>query len=79
MDMEGTMGSTKGEMIELNTEDSKKDGLVGDESNDLASKLKSPPKHKQQQKWNKGKNYKNVKISSDVVFFGCRKPGHMKH
>ncbi|KAI0524432.1 hypothetical protein KFK09_003801 [Dendrobium nobile] len=64
----------------LKAEDMEKSGLVGKESDDLTSKLKSLLKHKHnhQQKWKKGKNGKNVQISSKIIFFGCRKSRHLK-
>ncbi|KAI0508039.1 hypothetical protein KFK09_014173 [Dendrobium nobile] len=69
-----------GETIMLKAEDMEKSGLVGEKSDDLTSKLKSPLKHKNkhQQKWNKGKNGKNVQISSNIICFGCKKFGHLK-
>jgi len=68
-----------GEMIVLNAKNSEKSGLVSDKSDDLSRKLKSSPKHKHQEMWNKGKNGKNIKISSNIVFFEWRKPGHIKN
>ena len=64
-------------MIVLNAEELEKSGLVGDKTDDLSIKLKSSPKHKQ--KWKKGKSGKDVHISSNVICFRCRKPGHIKN
>ncbi|KAL0928199.1 hypothetical protein M5K25_000069 [Dendrobium thyrsiflorum] len=58
---------------------------VNTEENDnialMTHQFKNFLKRKQrrhQNNWNKGKSSKNIKISSDTIFFECRKSGHLR-
>lgn len=73
----------KEKIIALKTHDSETDSPSHSDDDDIALITRQfkkflRKKHMHHQKWNKSKRNKNPKVSSDVIYFECKKPEHVK-